>query len=160
MKQVYISLGSNLGDRVDYLNKALNILNTHREIEQLHVSSYYETEPAGYLEQGKFINAAASLKTTLNPLDLLIVLQSAEASLDRVRTIRWGPRTVDLDILFYDNLVLEDHDLIIPHPRLTERVFVLVPLAEIAPNLVHPLTGMTVIEHLEKQSETGGVIRL
>ncbi len=160
MKQAYISLGSNLGDRLEYLHKALNILNAHRGIKQLKVSSYYETEPVGHLEQGKFINAVASLKTSLSSYDLLTFLQGIESSLERERTIRWGPRTIDLDLLFYDNLVLDSHILTLPHPRLTERAFVLIPLEEIAPNLVHPLTGMTISEHLRGRSDVKGVVKL
>lgn len=160
MKPAYISVGSNLGDRLGYIKKALCLLHAQKEIQLMQVSSCYETEPVGCTDQGKFINAAFSLQTACSPHALLEILQGIESSLGRKRIMRWGPRTVDLDILFYGNAVLHDRALTIPHPRLTERSFVLIPLAEIAPFLLHPLTGKTVLQHLEEINGRSGVIKL
>lgn len=160
MKSAYVSIGSNLGDRMGYIKKALHLLKEQEKIQLKRISAYYETEPVGYLEQGKFINAVFCLETTHTPHLLLQILQGIESSLERERTIRWGPRTVDLDILFYNNAVLQDSELTIPHPRLTERAFVLVPLAEIAPTLLHPLTGKTILQHLEELNDKTGVVKL
>lgn len=160
MRTVYISIGSNLGDRIAYIEKALRLLNALEKIRLTKVSSYYETEPVGCLDQGKFINAAFSLETAHHPHPLLEILQGIESSLERERTIRWGPRTVDLDILFYGDTILHNHVLTIPHPRLTERAFVLVPMAEIASSLLHPVTGKTILQHLEEVDGRAGVVKL
>lgn len=142
---VFIALGSNLGDR------ELNLLRAVGEIGKLPgsrvtaLSGFYETEPVGGVEQPDFVNAVLKLETSLSPRQLLASLQRIETDVfRRVRTVQWGPRTIDLDILFYGDLVLTEDGLIIPHPRLHERRFVLHPLAEIAPDLVHPVLGMTV----------------
>ncbi len=160
MKPAHLSIGSNLGDRTGYIKEALGLLSAEENIRLTRVSSFYETEPVGFTDQGKFINAAFSLETTYAPHALLQVLQGIEDRLDRKRTRRWGPRTVDLDILFYGDVVLGDPELTIPHPRLTERAFVLFPLAEIAPALVHPLTGKTVLQHLEALKDKAGIEKL
>jgi len=160
LKKAYISIGSNLGDRLEYLKKAWQLLQAREEIRLMQLSSCYETEPLGYTKQGKFINAVFSLKTSCTPHALLAILQGIESALGRERTVHWGPRSVDLDILFYADAVLQDSLLTIPHPRLTERAFVLVPLAEIAPLLVHPLTGKTVRQHLEEVEGRYGVVKL
>lgn len=160
MKTAYVSIGSNLGDRLEYLKKAWHLLQAQEKIQLMQLSSCYETEPLGYTDQGKFINAAFSLQTDYSPHVLLEILQGVESSLGRERTVRWGPRSVDLDILFFANTVLQDRLLTIPHPRLTERAFILVPLAEIAPLLLHPLTGKTIRQHLEEVEGRSGVVRL
>jgi 2-amino-4-hydroxy-6-hydroxymethyldihydropteridine diphosphokinase len=160
LKTAYISIGSNLGDRLGYLKKAWWLLQAREEIQLTQLSSCYETEPLGYVKQGKFINAVFSLQTSCTPHALLKILQGIESFLGRERTVRWGPRSVDLDILFYADTVLQDSVLTIPHPRLTERAFVLVPLAEIAPLLLHPLTGKTIRQHLEEVEGRSGVVKL
>lgn len=160
MKRAYISIGSNLGDRAGYLRRALDLVQEQKGARLVQVSSLYETEPVGGVEQGKFLNAVFSLDTALGPYELLGVLQEIEAHLGRKRDLRWGPRTVDLDILCYGETVLEDPLLTLPHPRLTERAFVLVPLVEIAPSLEHPLSGKTMAAHLETLADRGGVVRL
>ena len=154
MKSAYISIGSNLGDRMGYIKKALHLINVQEKVQLTRVSSFYETEPVGYLDQAKFINGVFSLETAHSPHALLQILQGIETSLERKRTVRWGPRTMDLDILLFSNIVLQDSVLTVPHPRLVERAFVLVPLAEIAPSLLHPVTGKTISQHLE---ELGGL---
>ena len=131
----YLGLGSNLGDREENLRKALSLLGDVGEI--IALSSVYETEPWGYAEQPSFLNMVCGFRTSLSPPELLALAQEVERKLGRVRTIRYGPRTMDVDILLYGDLVLDTPDLQIPHPRIPERAFVLAPLAEIAPDVEH-----------------------
>lgn len=142
----YIALGSNLGDREAGLNRAIELLGKTEGIEVTAVSSYYNTAPVGYTEQPDFLNAAAEIKTTLSPYKLLQVCMGIEKELKRERIIRWGPRTIDLDILLYGDSIINGADLTIPHPRMHERNFVLEPLNEIAPYAIHPVNGQTVSE--------------
>ncbi|ORX23281.1 2-amino-4-hydroxy-6-hydroxymethyldihydropteridine diphosphokinase [Thermoanaerobacterium sp. PSU-2] len=134
MKDVFLSIGSNMGDREEYLRNALIKLSENSVIIE-KVSPIYETEPVGYKEQGKFLNAVAKVKTELKPHDLLKVVNSVEKELKRERTVRWGPRTIDIDILLYGDLVVDNDDLKIPHERMWERAFVLIPLNDIAPDI-------------------------
>ncbi|MBS4175747.1 2-amino-4-hydroxy-6-hydroxymethyldihydropteridine diphosphokinase [Bacillus sp. FJAT-49736] len=134
----YLSLGSNLGDRADYLKNALKELSNHPEIDLLKMSSIYETEPVGYTEQGNFLNIVVKIATTFSAEQLLDVCQHTEKELGRIRDIRWGPRTVDLDILLFNNDNIKSEKLIIPHPRMHERAFVLIPLMEIEPSIQLP----------------------
>ena len=151
MALVYLGLGSNMGDREKNLKEAIKALDSHEHIFVEKVSSLYETDPVGYTDQDKFLNAAVFCKTLLTPNQLLDYLQKIEEDLKRVRTIRWGPRPIDLDILLYDDLQLNDEPrLIIPHPRMTEREFVLLPLAEIVPEIIHPTTGKSIKKLLEE----------
>ncbi len=152
--RVYLGLGSNLGDRELNLLEAVERLRLLGDV--VKVSRPYETDPVGYVDQPKFLNAALRLETDLDPWALLGRLKAIEADLGRVETVRFGPRTVDLDILTYDDLVISDPGLTIPHPRLAERAFVLVPLAEIAPDLVIPGLGLTVRE-LARRVDGAGV---
>src|SRR5438552_14560474 len=143
----YIALGSNLGDRREYLNRALQALRVKGGIVVSQVSSYYETAPVGGPPgQGDFLNAAAGLQTELGPEELLRTLLEIEQGLGRVREEHHGPRTIDLDLLLYDELVRSGPELTLPHPRLHERLFVLQPLAEIAPQVRHPILGKTLRE--------------
>ena len=137
--RAYIGLGANLGDRETTLRRALELLAEEPEIEVIAVSALRETEPVGYLDQPPFLNGAAALETDLEPRALLERLLRVERALGRDRTgPRFGPRTVDLDLLLYGELVLDEAGLIVPHPRLTERRFALEPLAELEPELVLP----------------------
>jgi 2-amino-4-hydroxy-6-hydroxymethyldihydropteridine diphosphokinase len=149
----YLALGTNLGDRLDNLRTAIAALAP--EIDTLDESRVYETEPWGYADQPPFLNMALRAATELSPRGLLGRLKSLEATLGRIPTFRNGPRLIDLDILFYDDLILETPPLIIPHPRLHARAFVLVPLAEIAPRFVHPVLAFSVEQLLEKVDRRG-----
>lgn len=143
----YIALGSNVGDRRDHLNAAISQLTARPGIEVLKVSSYHETDPVGGpAGQGKYLNAAAEIRTALSPAELLARLQEIEAGLGRVRDERFGPRTLDLDLLLYGLEIIHTADLTVPHPRMHERSFVLKPLAEIAPLAVHPGLQSTVMD--------------
>ena len=141
---IYLSTGSNIGDRAQNLGKA--IANLSPKVCSLLKSSIYETEPWGYVDQPAFLNQVFKASTDLEPFELLAFLKEIEVSMGRQETFRFGPRVIDIDILFYDELVLETPSLIIPHPRIAERAFVLVPLAEIAPDLRHPVFNKTAQE--------------
>ena len=137
MSLIYIALGTNLGDRAENLRAAIDSLAP--ELRVTRESTIYETPPWGYTEQAHFLNMVIEAETSLEPRTLLDCLKKREADLGRVKLFRNGPRLIDLDILFYDDLVLEEENLTIPHPRLHERAFVLVPLADLAPEFEHPL---------------------
>jgi len=149
MSIAYIGMGSNLGRRLENLRRAVHLMAGEPEISVVRLSPLYETDPVGGPPQGPFLNAVAALDTGLAPEKLLQALLSIENKLGRLRRERWGPRTLDLDLLLYDRLVLKTPDLIIPHPRMLQRNFVLVPLERLAPDLVIPGTGKTVRQILQ-----------
>jgi 2-amino-4-hydroxy-6-hydroxymethyldihydropteridine diphosphokinase len=152
----YIGLGSNLGDRPAILKGAIAALNATPGVVVRAVSSLQETEPVGGPPgQGRYLNAAVALETTLEPLELLRVLQEIEQQFGRVRTVRFGERTLDLDLLLFGNQVISAPGLNVPHPRFAHRHFVLVPLAEIAPGAVDPRSGRTVAELLANLGQRG-----
>lgn len=140
MNLAYISLGSNIGNRLEFLQEAVGLLKETKQIDVLKVSSVYETAPVGYVDQAAFLNIVVELKTLYTPHELLSKCNEIEDLLGRKRVVRWGPRTVDLDILLYNEENMKTEDLIIPHPRMAERGFVLVPLMELNPNLIDPRT--------------------
>ncbi|HEX5564458.1 MAG TPA: 2-amino-4-hydroxy-6-hydroxymethyldihydropteridine diphosphokinase [Sporosarcina sp.] len=141
MNTAYLSIGSNLGDRLAILQEAVRALDSNEKMDVTSVSAVYETEPVGYTEQPNFLNIVVELQTSLDPFELLAACQSIEQSLGRVRDIRWGPRTADLDILLYNNETIVSENLTVPHPRMHERAFVLIPLLELNPDVKHPVTG-------------------
>lgn len=150
MADAYVGLGSNLGDRAATLREALRRLGEAQGVEVVAASPFVETAPVGGPPgQPKFLNAAARLSVELAPDALLDLLLRLEAELGRERAERWGPRTLDLDLLLYDDLILDTARLTVPHPRMHEREFVLEPLAQIAPAAVHPALGRTVRDLLE-----------
>jgi 2-amino-4-hydroxy-6-hydroxymethyldihydropteridine diphosphokinase len=144
--RVQLSLGSNLGDRVGNLRQALEELGAIPGVTVCKVSGFYETEPVGLIEQPWFINIAAEIETVLTPLELLNAAQTVEARLGRKPSLRWGPRTVDIDLILCEDRCIAEERLHVPHPRFRQRAFVLVPLVEIAPDARDPITGQTVAE--------------
>jgi 2-amino-4-hydroxy-6-hydroxymethyldihydropteridine diphosphokinase len=152
-----IGLGSNLGDRRATLDGAIAALAVTPGVGVRRVSSYHETDPVGGPPgQGRYLNAAAVLETTLDPLGLLHTLEAIEARFGRVRTVRWGERTLDLDLLLFGDRIIQTPELTVPHPRLAERRFVLEPMAEVAPDAVEPRSGRTVSELLQELVRGGG----
>jgi 2-amino-4-hydroxy-6-hydroxymethyldihydropteridine diphosphokinase len=153
--EVYLALGSNLGDRIGNMTSAVERLSQKMTIKKL--SSIYETEPVYYKEQPLCLNAALSAVTELDSFELLRFVKSIESDLGRQPSFRNAPRTIDIDILFYGDRVVQTEELAIPHPRIAERAFVLVPLSEIAPRLVHPLLQKRVSELLAVVEGVDGV---
>ncbi len=151
MVDVVISLGSNLGDRQGLIHSALNALRGLPDSGGWKVSSLYETAPVGKTDQPSFLNAVVGMRTGLTAKDLWKHLQRIERELGRVRRERWGPRTIDLDLILYGNRVIQEKDLVVPHPRYRERAFVLIPLLEIAPELTDPESGKRVQRFLEER---------
>ena len=141
---VYIGIGSNLGDKEKNIRKSIELLKEKCKV--LKISHLYKTEPVGYKNQDWFLNCAVKAKTSLKPMELLLFLQSIEKQLKRVKTIKNGPRTIDLDILFYGDKIIKEKGLTVPHPRLHKRLFVLKPLNEMCPNFLHPLLKSSVRE--------------
>jgi 2-amino-4-hydroxy-6-hydroxymethyldihydropteridine diphosphokinase len=141
----YVGLGSNLGDRQGFLEAAAAALASWPGVTLVAASSVYETAPEGLVEQPSFFNAAVAVRTGLPPVELLAVLRRIEDRHHRQRTIRWGPRTLDLDLLLCGAHVLDTPTLVLPHPRLTERCFALAPLCELDPGLRHPVTGRPLV---------------
>ena len=153
--KVALAIGSNMGDKEKYLTDALETLIANPDIRNVIVSDYIETEPYGYVEQDKFLNGAVTLETLLSAENLLIFLHEIEAKAERKREIHWGPRTLDLDILLYDDVCMHTKELTIPHIDMCNRMFVLEPLMQIAPGLVHPVRRRTIYDlyHILKEKE-------
>ncbi len=161
--QAYLSIGSNRGEKKKNLDEAINRLAGHERIKVVSVSSFYMTEPQNFKDQDWFLNAAVKIETELGPEDLLVVLKQLEKSLDKDgKAFRFGPRTIDLDIIYYDSLVLKTGALEIPHPRMHERCFVLVPLCDIGSEEIHPVLKLSADELLKKieRQETQKVMLL
>jgi 2-amino-4-hydroxy-6-hydroxymethyldihydropteridine diphosphokinase len=158
MTSVYLALGSNLGDRKDYLRAGIRGL-AARGVVPVRCASVYSTEPREVLDQPWFLNTAIEANTDLNPEELLRVCLDVEKENQRIRKTRKGPRTLDIDIIFYGSDIVRKPGLTIPHPSFSARRFVLVPLAEIAPKFIDPLSGKTIKQLLESCPDQSGVLR-
>ena len=145
-KKVFIGIGTNIGDRKDNLNRTVKLLGENGKTLIKRVSSIYETAPVGYLDQAAFLNIVVEIETVLDPFELMEFTASIEKVMGRERLIKWGPRIIDLDILLYENEVIKTENLIIPHPRIGERAFVLIPLMEIAPKIL--LNGLPIGKYI------------
>ncbi|PEM24353.1 2-amino-4-hydroxy-6-hydroxymethyldihydropteridine diphosphokinase [Bacillus wiedmannii] len=150
----YIALGSNIGERYTYLTEAIQFLNKNPYIQVNDISSVYETEPVGYTDQSCFLNLVIKISTNLSPQELLKITQRVENGLGRKREIRWGPRTIDLDILLYNQENIEAENLIVPHPRMFERAFVIVPLLEINQDIKQNISRSQVEEMKRREGVT------
>lgn len=153
MSTVYLSLGSNLGNRFEMLQDAVQMLREQENIEVTAVSSVYETDPVGYTDQASFLNIVVEIKSPLSADKILSICMETEQTLGRIREFRWGPRCIDLDILLYNDENIVSEKLTVPHPRMHERGFVLVPLMELLPEGIHPVTGVSFREYAEGQKE-------
>jgi 2-amino-4-hydroxy-6-hydroxymethyldihydropteridine diphosphokinase len=155
LARVFLSIGSNLGDRLDNLHRAIEML-IDGGLEIKRVSSFYETRPWGLSGQPNFLNGAVEAQTSLMPMELLNLLKDIEVRLGRTDTVRWGPRCIDIDIIFYDDQKIAEEGLQVPHPLMHKRGFVLRPLAEIAPQFVHPVFKKdikTLLEDLDEDDQ-------
>lgn len=154
LRTAYLALGANLGDKLENMREAVRLLEADGRCTVVARSSIYVTKPVGVEDQPDFVNAVIEVKTSLTPVDLLKLCNDVEGRLGRERTIRWGPRVIDIDILLYEGAAVDEPNLTIPHPQMKERAFVLVPLAEIAPDLELP-GGPTAREAAKRIGENG-----
>lgn len=150
-----LSIGSNIGKREEYLYQAIQALEKDDQVRVKNFSSIYETDPVGFTDQDLFLNMVIEIETEKSPYDLLNTCLEIEKQLDRKRIIRWGPRTIDLDIILYNQEIIDSKDLIIPHPRMHERSFVLIPLSEINGKLIVPTISRTVDELVQQLGDKG-----
>ena len=154
----YIGIGSNLGTPGKNCTKAIERISADHDIKIISKSSFYQTAPIGNIEQNWFINSAIKIDTQLTPRELLSALLSIESEMGRIRKEKWGPRLIDLDLLFYDNIILNQKGITLPHPEIQKRKFVLIPLHEIAEDLIHPTLKKT-IKTLLKESPDDAVVK-
>ncbi|SMC19955.1 dihydroneopterin aldolase / 2-amino-4-hydroxy-6-hydroxymethyldihydropteridine diphosphokinase [Clostridium acidisoli DSM 12555] len=142
----YIGIGSNMGSREENINKSIEKISEINGNGNIKISKMYETKPVGYTQQDDFLNCVIEMKTLLSPMNLIDELLKIEKELKRERTLRWGPRTIDLDVLLYDEEILSSEKLVVPHPRMQERLFVLAPLCDLVPYKLHPILRTRIIE--------------
>lgn len=150
---IYLGLGSNEGDREQNLQKAIKKLRQSKEINVTKLSSIFESEPIGYINQSWFLNAVIEVESNFKPYDLLQFIKDIEEELGRRKTFRWGPRIIDIDIISYGNYVLKSSRLTIPHPQMHFRKFVLIPLFEIAPYYIHPVSKLSVWQMIQQSPD-------
>ncbi len=155
----YIGFGSNIGDRLKHIQNAIHALSKTEGISLQKISSVYKTDPVGYEAQELFLNGVVAIQTNLSPHTLLPILKDIESAIGRQHRIRWGPREIDLDLLIYGDLCFQTEKLVVPHPEMHLRRFVLAPLAEIAPTLVHPVFQETIQTLLERLDDDKSVTR-
>ncbi|MDE5777360.1 MAG: 2-amino-4-hydroxy-6-hydroxymethyldihydropteridine diphosphokinase [Lachnospiraceae bacterium] len=153
--KAYLSIGSNIGDREGYLDFAIDRLNDMKDTKVTAVADYLETKPYGDVEQDDFLNGALEIETLKTPVELLSSVMAIEKEAGRERAIHWGPRTLDIDILFYDAVIIQEEDLVIPHVEIQKRLFVLEPLSTIAPFYIHPVYRKSVMDLLEELKQRG-----
>ena len=156
----YIGIGSNLGNPHKNCVDAIKKISINNDIKIIFKSSFYQTAPIGDVEQDWFVNSVIKIATELNPTTLLLALLNIESEMGRIRRERWGPRLIDLDLLFYDNLILNQQGITLPHPEVQKRNFVLVPLNEIADSLTHPVLNKTIKTILQESSDNAEVKKL
>lgn len=154
-KKAYLGIGSNLGDKEGFLQEAIGKIKNNMRIQKVRTSEFLVTEPYGGVEQDEFLNAAIEIETLYSPIELLHYLQELEQEAGRERKIHWGPRTLDLDILFYENFISDSKELTVPHPDMQNRDFVLIPLTELCPYQMHPLFGKCIKQMLEELKPEG-----
>lgn len=159
-KKAYIGIGSNIGDKTANCKKAIELLKENPQIKVTKISDFYETEPVGYKEQEWFVNCAVEIETDLNPQELILLCQTIESKLGRKRKIKYGPRIIDLDILLYNNDIIDTTELKIPHPEMHKRSFVLKPLSDIAPDAVHPVLKKTIEKLLNNLTEESAINKI
>ena len=151
---VLLAFGANLGNRKKNIEKALKLLNGYNSVSILKISSFYTTEPLGDKHQPEFINAAALIRTSLDALALLVIIKKIEASIGRKERSRWHEREIDIDILLFDSKIITEKSLVIPHSKMHKRNFVLVPAAEIAPDIIHPVLNKSIRQLLMESKDT------
>jgi len=156
----YIGIGSNLGDKLKHCEKAISEISRIDRHKLLAKSSLFKTQPIGHTSQDWFVNGVIKIETDLEPPELFRTLKTIESRLGRTKTFRWGPRTIDLDLLFFDDIEIHTEELEIPHPQIQNRQFVLVPLAEIDRHLIHPVFKKTILELLNNLKEDQGVEKI